>query len=487
MSTALAVRMRPRTFEHVAGQHHVVEVLRAAAARRPVPQQILLAGPSGVGKTTLARIFAAGLFCGGAVNGSPCGRCSVCAEVTGPGGRHPDVIELDAASHGGIEQIRALADEAHLAPLKASHKVYIIDEAHGLTRDGAQAFLRLLEEPPSHTVFVLATTDPEKLPDALRGRCLLCYATPVDRDEKVANLGRICAEEGWPVPVAVLEVVVDGTDAALGVRGTVTNLDKVAAATSGAVDAATAAALLGVADPALLGRLTGAIVAGDRAGALGALLSIVAIAPRSVVHAQLTGFAHAQLRAAATSGGRVEMAVWWLTQLAAHRAEHLEVAVAKMADPHLGGHGALAALVERAEAAAAALSAAPPVARDAAPVATAAPVANPTAAPPAATPAATPAASPAAAPRVAAPRPVVEPAPPAWVEVPAGDPRRVAWTNAVSGIDAVCALALSRAAVQHHGSMWHVSAPNAADRGRLEAALTSALSLTHPGHTVTLG
>lgn len=335
MSTSLAVRHRPRRFDEVAAQPHLVAVLRAAAARRPVPPQILLAGPSGVGKTTLARVFAAALFCPVGPVGEACGECEECLAVTGPGGRHPDVIELDAASNGGVDAIRDISDRAHLAPMRAPWKVYIIDEAHGLTRDGAQAFLRTLEEPAPHTIFILATTDPQRLPDALRGRCLLCYARSPEPEDLVENLTRVAGAEGWNLPEAVLRCVVAATDPALGVRGTVTTLDKLVGHLGPDDQMPTvdqAAQLLGLADPAQFRRLVDAVVGGDVPGALANLSDLASRTGRSQLRGELVLWARTGLRACAESDpGQVPA---WLARLQAFldtTPERLELAAATAA------------------------------------------------------------------------------------------------------------------------------------------------------------
>lgn len=327
MSTSLAVRHRPTTWATVAGQQSLVTVLRSAASLETVPQQILLAGPSGVGKTTLARIFAAALFCPHASDGSGCGTCETCVDVTGPGGRHPDLIEKDAASNGGVDAIRALVEEAHLAPMRASHRVYIIDEAHGLTAHGAQAFLKLLEEPPPHTLWILATTDPHKLPDALRGRCLQCSATEPSREEKLANLARICATESWTYDGGTLDLVVDASDPALGVRGTVATLDKVHAACGHHLDVRVASTVLDAADPNLLRHLWAQVISGDRAAALASTAETIARSPRPQVYRQLSELARQRL----TSPGEQDAALALLWSLNDAGAEHLELAVARAA------------------------------------------------------------------------------------------------------------------------------------------------------------
>lgn len=265
-AVSLPVKHRPTRFDEVAGQSGATAVLAAAAAAHHPAQQLLLAGPSGTGKTTLARLYAAALFCPHAAAGQPCGHCEVCTSITGAHSTHPDVIELDAASHGGVESIRALAATTATSPLLADFKIYIIDEAQGLSTAGAQAFLRLLEEPPAHVIFALATTDPDKLPSALRGRCLNLDVAAPTHDQLVANLARVITAEGWQAPdPLVLDAVIAASDPALGVRGTVATLAKIAPllATGSTTDVGTVVALLGVASPAALSALSAAMLAGD--------------------------------------------------------------------------------------------------------------------------------------------------------------------------------------------------------------------------------
>jgi DNA polymerase III subunit gamma/tau len=244
----LAVRHRPGSFSTVIGQRHVVSILRRAVVDCVVPQQILFSGGSGLGKTTIARILAAALLCKAEMStresGEACSKCSSCIAIAED--RHPDLIEFDAASNGSKDEIREIAARAQLTPLLSTRRIYIIDEAHGLSQPGGQAFLKLLEEPPAHVSFMLCTTDPQKMLKTNRGRCTEFELLSPTRTDLVTNLQNICRAEGWSCPVSVLEMVVDSTDLDLGVRGTVNTLSKLSTLLgSGDIDDKAAETLLG--------------------------------------------------------------------------------------------------------------------------------------------------------------------------------------------------------------------------------------------------
>jgi DNA polymerase III subunit gamma/tau len=167
---ALARKWRPRRFEDVLGQPHVVKALSHALAHDRLHPAILLTGTRGVGKTTLARIIAKGLNCETGVSANPCGKCSSCLQVDE--GRFVDLLEIDAASNTGVDNVRELIDNAQYAPSRGRYKVYLIDEVHMLSKPAFNALLKTLEEPPPHVKFILATTDPQKLPITVLSRCL---------------------------------------------------------------------------------------------------------------------------------------------------------------------------------------------------------------------------------------------------------------------------------------------------------------------------
>lgn len=222
--SGLALRYRPHRFADLVGQRHVAAVLREAVRSDAPPQQILLSGGSGLGKTTAARIFAAALLCELPADGDACGTCASCQDVAA--GVHPDVIEMDAASNGGKDEVNELAARARTMPMRGRWKVYVVDEAHGLTRAGGEAFLKLLEEPPPHVVFLLATTDPDKMLSTNRGRCLELELSAPGTDEVADHLLELSRREGWALPREAAVAVVERSDPGLGVRGAVMGLSK---------------------------------------------------------------------------------------------------------------------------------------------------------------------------------------------------------------------------------------------------------------------
>ena len=165
-------KYRPKTFEEVAGQEHVVKTLRNAVSHGMISHAYLFSGPRGCGKTTIARLLAKAVNCTGALRqaqGEPCNECSSCKEITL--GNAMDLIEIDAASNRGIDEIRDLKEGVRVSPAKLKYKVFIIDEAHQLTKEAANALLKTLEEPPSHTIFILATTEIQRMIPTLASRC----------------------------------------------------------------------------------------------------------------------------------------------------------------------------------------------------------------------------------------------------------------------------------------------------------------------------
>lgn len=290
---SIAARYRPHRFADVVGQRHARIPLQRAIAAGKLPQQLLFSGGSGLGKTTLARICAAALLCQGSSEERPagdcCGTCANCTDIVL--GQHPDVIEIDAASNGRVDEIRELAARAHFAPMRGPWRIYIIDEAHGLSAAGGQAFLKLLEEPPSHVIFMLATTDPEKMLHTNRSRCTEFELVPPSREELVANVVRVANAEGVSLDPADGLEVVNASPSELGLRGTLMSLEKVLPALR-AGEPVSIAELLGKPSRAAMGELCAALAARDTALAVSRFVSLRARFPVPQLLAALADLMH---------------------------------------------------------------------------------------------------------------------------------------------------------------------------------------------------
>lgn len=264
----LAASYRPHRFADVVGHRHVVTLLEQAIKASRLPQQLLFSGPSGLGKTTLARICAAALLCERSDTGDACGACESCVAIWSSGSVHPDVVEFDAASHGNKEQVKELAQRASTVPSLGSKRIYIIDEAHGLSAAGGQAFLKLLEEPPPHVVFMLCTTDPDKMLRTNRGRCVEFTLNHPTTEELSEHLNRIAASEGLPLPEGLALQLVMSTDPALGIRGQVNALQRALALLRSGAEPELVSRTLGVVPSDLAEELATSVKAGDAAGAV---------------------------------------------------------------------------------------------------------------------------------------------------------------------------------------------------------------------------
>ncbi|MGQ0587785.1 MAG: DNA polymerase III subunit gamma/tau, partial [Gammaproteobacteria bacterium] len=209
---ALARKWRPRRFEDVLGQPHVVKALSHALNADKLHPAILLTGTRGVGKTTLARIIAKGLNCDKGVSAAPCGQCPSCQQVDE--GRFIDLLEIDAASYTGVDNVREVIDNAQYAPSRGRYKVYLVDEVHMLSKSAFNALLKTLEEPPPHVKFILATTDPQRLPVTVLSRCLQFNLRRLPAALIRELLAKVLAEEklsAEPAAIAELARAADGS------------------------------------------------------------------------------------------------------------------------------------------------------------------------------------------------------------------------------------------------------------------------------------
>ena len=266
MTTALYRRYRPDTFDEVIGQEHVTEPLKAALRANRVTHAYLFSGPRGCGKTTSARILARCLNCAQGPTDAPCGQCASCKELATGGSGSLDVVEIDAASHGGVDDARDLRERATFAPVRDRYKIFIIDEAHMVTNQGFNALLKLVEEPPEHVKFVFATTEPERVIGTIRSRTHHYPFRLVPPDVLGPYLKALCAQERVRVGDGVLPMVMRSGGGS--VRDTLSVLDQLmAGAIDGEVSYATAVALLGYTDSALLDESVDALAGGDGAGA----------------------------------------------------------------------------------------------------------------------------------------------------------------------------------------------------------------------------
>src|SRR5512147_3051666 len=189
----LARKWRPRSFETLVGQEHVVRALRHALEKQRLHHAYLFTGTRGVGKTTIARILAKCLNCETGITADPCGKCSACTEIDGR--RFVDLLEVDAATNTKVDEMRQLLETAQYAPTRGRFKVYVIDEVHMLSTSAFNAMLKTLEEPPEHLKFVLATTDPQKIPVTVLSRCLQFNLKQMPAHSIAAHLARVLGEE----------------------------------------------------------------------------------------------------------------------------------------------------------------------------------------------------------------------------------------------------------------------------------------------------
>ncbi|MFJ2833097.1 DNA polymerase III subunit gamma and tau [Streptomyces sp. NPDC087263] len=265
-SLALYRRYRPESFAEVIGQEHVTDPLQQALRNNRVNHAYLFSGPRGCGKTTSARILARCLNCEQGPTPTPCGECQSCQDLARNGPGSIDVIEIDAASHGGVDDARDLREKAFFGPAGSRYKIYIIDEAHMVTPAGFNALLKVVEEPPEHLKFIFATTEPEKVIGTIRSRTHHYPFRLVPPGTLRTYLGEVCGQEGAPVEDGVLPLVVRA--GAGSVRDSMSVMDQLlAGAGEAGVTYAMATSLLGYTDGSLLDSVVDAFAAGDGAAA----------------------------------------------------------------------------------------------------------------------------------------------------------------------------------------------------------------------------
>ena len=264
VALALYRKYRPAKFAEVVGQEHVTEPLSTALQAGRINHAYLFSGPRGCGKTSSARILARSLNCELGPTPEPCGVCPSCVSLAPGGPGNIDVTELDAASHGGVDDTRELRDRAFFAPAESRYRVFIVDEAHMITTQGFNALLKIVEEPPEHLVFVFATTEPDKVLPTIRSRTHHYPFRLIPPGTLRKLLERICAEEGAVVAPAVYPLVIRAGGGSA--RDSLSVLDQLlAGAGPEGVTYERAVALLGVTDVSLIDDVVDALAAGDRA------------------------------------------------------------------------------------------------------------------------------------------------------------------------------------------------------------------------------
>ncbi len=255
----LARKWRPRRFAELVGQEHVVRALSNALDSGRVHHALLFTGTRGVGKTTIARIFAKSLNCEQGTSAEPCGQCSACSDIDA--GRFIDLLEIDAASNTGVDDVRELIDNAQYMPSRGRIKVYLIDEVHMLSKPAFNALLKTLEEPPEHVKFLLATTDPQKLPVTVLSRCLQFNLKRLDLGQIEGQISKILGAEEIPADEGAVRQLARAADGSL--RDGLSLLDQAIAYTGGKLDDAGVAAMLGTVDRTRVGALLDALAEGD--------------------------------------------------------------------------------------------------------------------------------------------------------------------------------------------------------------------------------
>ncbi|MHB1527136.1 MAG: DNA polymerase III subunit gamma/tau [Candidatus Dormibacteria bacterium] len=278
---SLYLKYRPQRFDALVGQEVVSRTLRNAVRERRLGHAYLFTGIRGTGKTSAARILARAINCEHPEEGEPCGVCHACESVGA--GRSLDVIEIDAATNRGIDEIRDLRERTQFLPSELRTKVYIIDEAHMLTTEAGNAFLKTLEEPPEHACFILATTEPQRLSETILSRCQRFDFRRIPAAAMAAHLAQICRQEGVETTPEVMALVAEAGAGSL--RDAESLLDRLLGLEEGVLGLDSVRAALGMADPYAIGRLITGMSDGDVAGAWSELrqLEAAGVEPRQLL------------------------------------------------------------------------------------------------------------------------------------------------------------------------------------------------------------
>ncbi|WP_027070315.1 DNA polymerase III subunit gamma/tau [Novilysobacter defluvii] len=271
----LARKWRPRRFAELVGQEHVVRALTNALDSGRIHHAFLFTGTRGVGKTTIARIFAKSLNCEQGTSAEPCGECAACRDIDA--GRFMDLLEIDAASNTGVDDVREVIENAQYSPSRGRVKVYLIDEVHMLSKAAFNALLKTLEEPPGHVKFLLATTDPQKLPVTVLSRCLQFNLKRLDEAQIGGQIEKILAAEEIAVEPGAVRQVARAADGSL--RDALSLLDQAIAYTGGQLTDASVAAMLGTVDRTRVGALLAALADGDGAALLDEVATLAEFSP----------------------------------------------------------------------------------------------------------------------------------------------------------------------------------------------------------------
>ena len=264
---ALPLKYRPMTFADVVGQEHVVRTLRHAIESERVANAYLFIGPRGIGKTTLSRIFAKALNCQSPNGSEPCGKCVNCREIAA--GRSLDVVELDAASHNKVEDVKPLLEQCQFAPASSKYKIYIVDECHMLSNAAWNAMLKTLEEPPQHLRFIFATTEGDKVLATIISRCQRFDLRRIQTHDIVARLKDVCAKEKVKATDDALLAIARGAEG--GMRDALSSLDQLISFKGSKIEEEDVLGVFGLVSRSALESLAGAILKGDVAAILSAI------------------------------------------------------------------------------------------------------------------------------------------------------------------------------------------------------------------------